>query len=444
MPKPLLLIISLFIFLPGAAQHRWTLQECIDYAHSHNITLQKLNCQQATYDTQLSEARAAWLPSMSAALNEGATWRPFQESTVNFVNGGMAATAAKKTTESGSYGLNAGWTLYNGGQRKLNIQSATLQQQRGLLSVEEQKNALTEQIAQLYVQILYMQEALRVNEEVVHQDSLIWQRGVQFMECGKLARASVQELEATLASGRYDLVNTRTQIAQAQLQLAQLLELPAGETIEILSTPTDTEVLQALPDQQSVYAEALRTRPEIKGAELATQQSRLATRIARAARIPTVSLNAGINDSHMTGAATSAGKQLRSNLNAVAGVAINIPLLDQRRTRSSIERAQIGELNAQLDLADAQKELYQRIAQYWLTAHNSQQKYQASQSNVQSRTASHELLQEQFNVGLKNISDLLQSRAALLISQQTLLQDKYNALLHRSLLNFYTGSPLKL
>ena len=50
---------------------------------------------------------------------------------------------------------------------------------------------------------------------------------------------------------------------------------------------------------------------------------------------------------------------------------------------------------------------------------------------------------EQFNLGLKNIAELLNSRSNLLSAQQTLLQDKYTALLNRNLLSFYGGAELK-
>lgn len=441
----LLSLITLASLCGFARPATWTLQQCIDYALANNITLRKAEAQTMTQDINLKERKAAWLPTMSASLNESAMWRPMQETEVYYVNGGMSASSSKKTTESGSYGINAGWTVYNGQQRKMNIESAEIARQMSELSMNQQQNMLVEQITQLYVQILYMEEALKVNKQILHQDSLIWQRGVQFMENGKMAKASVLELEATVSSGRYDVVNTTTQIAQAQLQLAQLLELPAGETLVVGEHPlSDSQAEKPIPAYMDVYAKALASRPEMKNAELGITQSQLATRLAKAARIPTISLNAGVNDSHMTGATNAFGKQLKNNLNANIGVGINIPILDQRRVKSNVERAKIEELNAQLDKADAEKTLYQSIEQYWLNATNSQQKFLASKSSVASREASFELLDEQFKVGLKNISDLLQSRSALLQSRQMLLQDKYTTVLNRSLLNFYAGDPIEL
>lgn len=51
-------------------------------------------------------------------------------------------------------------------------------------------------------------------------------------------------------------------------------------------------------------------------------------------------------------------------------------------------------------------------------------------------------MNEQFSLGLKNIAELLNSRSGLLSAQQTMLQDKYTALLNRHLLTFYGGANL--
>ena len=63
--------------------------------------------------------------------------------------------------------------------------------------------------------------------------------------------------------------------------------------------------------------------------------------------------------------------------------------------------------------------------------------------NVESAQASYELLTEQFNVGVKNIADLLTGRSTLLTAKQNLLQDKYTAVLNRALLDFYATGEFR-
>lgn len=422
---------------------RWTLQQCIDYALAHNVQLLKSRATEQSSAVDVVEAKAGRLPSLSGSLSQSVSYRPFQESSSNFVNGGIATSAADKTTQSGTYGVNASWVVWNGGQTKMNITNAEYSQQMATYDTESSANSIKEQIAQYYVQILYMTEAEKVNSLLLKQDSTICARGEEMVNRGKMARADLAQLQSQVSQGRYDLVNVQTQIANAKMQLKQLLELPANEVFDVSSVDvTESQILQAIPAKADIYAMALELRPEVKRSQLAIEQSELNTKIARAGYYPTISLTGSLGDSHMTGAQNSFFNQLKNNFNAAVGVSVNIPIFDNRKNKSAVERAKIAETTAQLNLQDTQKQLYQTIETYWLNATNSQAKYMAARDNVSSLQTSYNLMSEQFNVGLKNIAELLNSRANLLSAEQTMLEDKYTALLNRHLLSFYAGEDL--
>lgn len=444
--KRTLFAVGLFVAsLAASAQtaQKWTLQQCIDYAVAHNIQIQKNYASVRSAQVDLLEAKAARQVSMSASAAEQVQYRPFQESASNFVNGGMASSSSKKVGESGSYGINASWTLWDGQRTKYNIQNAQLAQDIAETASAITANSLQEQIAQLYIQILYTQEAYKVDEELLKQDQQLYKRGEEFVNQGKMSRADLSELEAQVSTASYNLVNVQTQIDNYKFQLKQLLELDPTQDIDIADVSvTDAQVLAAIPDRATVYEKALLSRPEIRQNELTIQQNQLATKIAKTNRMPTVNLTGSVGDSHMSGSQNNFFNQMKQNLNGVVGVSISIPILDNRKTKSAIERAQVNELTAQLDLQDTQKTIWKSVESYWINAVNNQAKYKAAKVNVSSSQTSYDLLSEQFTVGLKNISDLLQSRSNLLSAKQTMLEDKYNALYNMALLNFYAGEKI--
>lgn len=432
-------------FASAQTNGAWTLQDCINYALQHNIQLQKNRASEQTADIAVKQAKAGLLPSLNASTTQGLTYRPFQETGGNIVNGGITSSAADKAIQSGSYGINASWTVWDGGQKRLNIKNSELSRQEAEYATETTASSIQEQIAQIYVQILYLREAEKINKELLKQDSIVFKRGEQMKLQGQVSKSEVAQLQAQVSTARYNVVNIQTQIANYKTQLKQLLEITTADDIDIADIEvTDESVLRAIPSKMEVYTEALSHRPEIKSSELSIEQSKLATKIAKAGYFPTISMTGGLGDSHVTGTQTNFFDQMKNNFNANVGVSVSIPIFDNRQNKSAVEKAQVQEVTSQLDLLDAQKSLYTTIETYWLNATNNQEKFRAAKDNTESVQMSYDLLQEQFKLGVKNIADLLTSRANLLTAKQSMIQDKYTTVLNRALLDFYADGTISL
>ena len=57
---------------------------------------------------------------------------------------------------------------------------------------------------------------------------------------------------------------------------------------------------------------------------------------------------------------------------------------------------------------------------------------------------SFKLVEEQFNLGMKNTVELLTEKNNLLSAQQEVVQAKYMSVLNLQLLNFYQGKPIEI
>lgn len=435
--------LLLACILTAQADNNWTLQNCIDHALQHNIQIQKSRLSEQTSQQTTAESKAALLPSLSASLSEAVAYRPFQQQGGNFVNGSVASSTSNKTIANGNYGVNASWTLWNGNQNRNTIKSNQLSEQIASLQTQQTANTIQEQIAQLYVQILYTQEAVKTNQKLLENDEQLLQRGQELLRNGKATQADVAQLQAQVDNGKYDVVNSRTQIASYKMQLRQLLQL--SDTVDFnIQTPEglDTQLIYSIPSINQVYQAALQSRPEIKSSQLAIEQSNLDLKIAQGAYSPTISLTAGLTDSHMTSTGQTIGNQLRDNFDGQIGVNISIPIFDNRKRKTTLEKAKINQLNSQLDLQDNQLNLRNTIESYWLEATNNKQKYEASKSQVKSQQTSYELVSEQFKQGKQNIAQLLESRTSLLSAEQTMLQSQYTTLLNVTLLKFYQNEKL--
>ena len=428
----------------ASAQTGWTLQQCLDHAAEHNIQLQKSRISQEDSKEQLLQAKAALFPSLSFSMSQSLGYRPFQEATV-MVQNGMATTTNNKVTESGSYGINANWTVWNGGINQKNIKAQELAGEIAEVQTAQSLNSIQEQIAQLYVQILYTTEAKKVNEKLAETAQQQLDRGRERFKVGDLAKADVAQLEAQVASTQYDVVNSQTQIDSYKRQLKELLQLGISQDFDIAAAELeDSRALEPVPQKENVYAAALNLRPEIRAAQLQSESADLQINIAKRGYLPSIGLNAGFGASHYSADDRGLGEQMKRNLNGSLGLSVSVPILDNRRNKTSVSRARLQKTNAELDLLDKQTSLGSTIENLWLQATSSQQRFRSAQAAVQSQETNYELINEQFKAGLKNIVDLLQARDNLLQAQQNRLQSKYTTILNTQLLKFYEGGVLTI
>lgn len=104
MKKQSLIALALLLSATALAQQLWTYSDCVSYAREHNISLQKSRLGEQTSEYDYEEAKAQWQPTLDFATTHGFSNYPWGKSTKNSYNS--------------SYGLNAGWTVWNGGQRE--------------------------------------------------------------------------------------------------------------------------------------------------------------------------------------------------------------------------------------------------------------------------------------------------------------------------------------
>ncbi|SEA79963.1 outer membrane protein [Xylanibacter ruminicola] len=438
MKKRLVVLSMLMLTLTISAQKKWTMQECIDYAMANNITLQKSKLQKQSATEDLKGSKAALLPTLNASTNQSVGYQPWKDSGVSTVTNGMVNTKVDKTYYNGSYAVNAQWTVWNGNRNTNTIKLNKITEDEAELQSKETANSIQERIAQLYTQILYLDENVKVNEQMLETAKKNEERGQEMVNVGKMSKADLAQLSAQRATDEYNIVETRSQLLNYKLQLKQLLEI-TDETEFDVAIPeiTDTMVLKEVPTLQGVYEQALLNRPEIERSKLAIKSSDVNLSVAKAGWLPTVSMTGSFGTSTNSLSSNGWGKQMKTNFDAMAGVSVSVPIFDGRSTKTSVNKAKIQQLSAQLDLLDQQKTLYSTIQEYWLNAQTNQQKYKAACATVESEHQSYDLLQEQFRLGLKNIVELMTGKDNLLSAQQNQLQSKYQTIYNQQMLKFY-------
>lgn len=422
----------------------WTLQECINYALEKNIQLQqnKISLQESEID--IKDARASLFPSLSFSTGHNVVNRPYQEQS-NTVSGTEIISSDEKTTYNGNYSLNAQWTLWNGGQRLNNLKQQKTNRDIARLTVSETENTLQEQITQLFIQILYADESIQINRSTLEVSKATYKRGQELFAEGSLSKADLAQLEAQVSDDQYQLVTAESTWRNYKLQLKQLLELDGSEEFNlVLPELNDENILKMLPSQTDVYQAAMAIRPEIQSSRLSIENAKLGISAAKAGYYPTISLSASSSSTTNSASTNNWAQQMKYGWNNMIGISLSIPIFDNRQNKSNVQKARLQYNTSQLDLINKQKELYSTIEGLWLDALNAQQQYVAAETKVKSSQTSFDMVNEQFNLGMKNTVELLTEKNNLLSAKQQLVQAKYMAILNQTLLNFYAGNNIEL
>lgn len=422
----------------------WTLQECINYALEKNIQLQQNKISLQESEIGIKDARASLFPSLSFSTGHNVVNRPYQEQS-NTVSGTEIISSDEKTTYNGNYSLNAQWTLWNGGQRLNNLKQQKTNRDIARLTVSETENTLQEQITQLFIQILYADESIQINRSTLEVSKATYKRGQELFAEGSLSKADLAQLEAQVSDDQYQLVTAESTWRNYKLQLKQLLELDGSEEFNLVLPELNEEnILKMLPSQTDVYQAAMAIRPEIQSSRLSIENAKLGISAAKAGYYPTISLSASSSSTTNSASTNNWAQQMKYGWNNMIGISLSIPIFDNRQNKSNVQKARLQYNTSQLDLINKQKELYSTIEGLWLDALNAQQQYVAAETKVKSSQTSFDMVNEQFNLGMKNTVELLTEKNNLLSAKQQLVQAKYMAILNRTLLNFYAGNNIEL
>ena len=424
---------SLAMLLLGASQvsgQEWTFNDCLDYAREHNISLKQavLNEQISAYS--LEESKAEWQPSLDFSTTHGLTNTPWSD--------------GKKNAYNSNYGLNAGWTVWNGGKRENNIRRAEIQSSIDALSTLDRFRNIETELLSIYINILYNKESISIYEEAVNLSKAQAGRARQLMEAGRLSKVNYAQLQSQYEQDRYNLVNAEGTYNTRRMELKRLLELGIDTDIVLKEVEwTPEEVLAELPPLQQSYEMALATDAQLQASELQKKMADIDIAIAKAGRYPTISLNAGVTTGYFS-SGPDFETQMKQAFNENIGLSLSIPILDNKKTKTATAKANVQRINAALDEQSRQNDIAQDVESWYIDLKASQARYKAGIEKAASASLSNDLVNEQFNLGLVNTVELMTAHNNLLEARHSLLQAKYMAMLGHKMIEYYRTANITM
>lgn len=412
----------------GAHAETWSYADCVDYARTHNISLRKMRLGEETAGSNLEEARAQWEPTLDFATTHGYANYPFGEGARN--------------SYTSSYGLNAAWTVWNGGRRENTIKRRSIDTEISQLETADVERSLQTDLLQAYMNILYARESIAIYEEAARVSGAQADRGRQLLEAGRASKVDYAQLQSSYEQDRYALVNAQSTYESRRMELKQLLELGIDSEIEPENVEwTAEEVLASLPPIEQSYELALANDVKLRGLDLEVEGAGLDVEIAKAAGRPTVSLNAGVGTGY-NAPGISFGRGIKQNFGETVGLTLSVPIFNQRQSKTAAARANIQKLDAELDIDSRRNELSRAVENWYIDTRSAQARYTAAAEQAKAAELSEQLTTEQFSLGLVDPVDMMTAHRDLVEARHSLLQAKYMAILGQKMIDYYRTATI--
>jgi len=436
--KVFLISMMLIIITSLSAQEKpmqWNLTNCIEYALKNNIQIKKSNIALEQSSVTTKQAKAQLLPNLYGSINQ------------NLSNSPLLVRAGTASSYSGNYGISSSLLLFDGGKTIKNIRQQQLLEQVGQFNIQYAQKTIQFSILQTYVQILYAAESINIDSATVEVSKFQFERGNNMLKAGSISKVDLAQLESQYSSDKYLLVVAKNALETQKLTLKQLLELTVTDQLNIaVPTLNEIDILKPLPTLQRIYETSINVMPQLKSSKLNIEVSGLETEKAKAGYLPKINLNASAGTNHSTALASTFnfGQQLQNGLNEAIGISVSIPIFTNRSTKSTVEIDRLNEKTAELNLQDAEKSLLTQIESSYQDALSAQSQYVAATEKVKALQTSYDLIEQQFNLGLKNTLELMTEKNNLLAAKQSMLQAKYLSIMNVQMLNLYQDIPLEI
>jgi len=421
--------------LQGQTDSVWTLTKCIDYAFNRNITVRKSELSNERLGLYADQAKAQRMPSASAAISQNFNWSK------NTATGDNSFTGSNGT----SYSVNSGITIYNGSRLTNLIKQAELDISGGAYSLETTKEAISLNILNGYLQVLYAEELVKNSQKQIESTAEQVRLASERLRLRGISESDYAQVKSQLATEKLTLANSESQLAIDKVNLMQLMELPVTADFNIVHPDLGESLNQnRAPDVKAIFETALSIKPQIKNASVNKDIAALDEKIAKAGYIPTLSASAGLTSGYSTTATDIYFNQLNNTIRPAVGVSLSIPIYQKKQVKTSVAVAKIGYRDAELSETDTKNQLRKSIEQTCQDVVSAQIEYEANLENYAATSEASELSGEKFRQGLINSIDYLVSKTNLIVAESQLLQSKYKLIFSYKILDFYQGIPLSL
>lgn len=420
MKQLVVILTSLFTWVPVLAQRTLTLEECLRIGIENNLSLAGSRNEMRKAKHLLRENRAKLLPQINAVAGFNDNFNP----PVSVTDGsayGNPYNVTKTLQYNASAGLQLQMPLYNQTVYTA-IDIARTMNELNRLSYEKAREDLMLQISKMYY----------LGQNTVEQLALIQENRVRLQELRDITQAffdngmamevDVKRVNIYLENLQVQYDNAKSMLVQQLNLLKYVMDYPAEE--EIALTPVNPEQVE------SVSLTGLRS--DLYELQLLESQEKLAGQqkeLIRQGYLPSLSLTGSWMYSAYTDKARHwfhSGPSNHWYSSSGLGLTLRVPIFDGLDKRARIRKARIDEENARLNYENMRKNMETQYLNATNDLMNNQRNFQKQKDNYLLAEEVYQVTTDRYREGIASMTEVLQDEMRMSEAQNNYLSAHYN------------------
>jgi outer membrane protein len=425
-----------------SAQKKWSLNDCIEYAKEHNITVLKQAIQSEILNSDVVIAKGNYLPN--ANFNGSQNF-----SLGNSFN--VSTGVGQSESRSNSFSLSSSMLIFKGFSNKYTLQKAKLNTLKAASDVDKIRFDLRLNVTNKYLQILFQQELLKIAEEQVLISQKNFNRLKLLFDETLISKRDLLEIEATLASDTKEVLVTKNRVSTGLIELKELLGINEIDNfdIELLLTDNLGKISNSFFDITDLVID---NNPKIKSSKFSVDIKKKNIQLAKVNFYPSINLSYsyGSNYYHIQGRKDEVlnqqtnqlvdngfWTQLNSNRTHFLGFSATVPIFNRFSTRENYKKSKEEVKLAEIELANDKFVLKNKIKIALNDLNTAKASLKASNIAYVTQKEAFGIVQENYNRG--NITNVvfLESKSKMIRNASEYVKAKYEFVFKLKVVKYY-------
>jgi outer membrane protein len=414
--------------MPQDSLHPIPLQEAVRLAQRNAPAAVQARGQLRTTSSAVRSAYGAFIPSLTASLNQTKQSGQRFDALRNQV-------VSVQQPWSYSTGVSTSLELFDGGRRFSDLRARRADVDAAEANEVTQRFNIALQVKREYANILAARESEAAARAQLQQAEAQLRAAVARVRAGAATMSDSLRSLIQVGDARLALITAQNNLRVASASLTRLVASP----FVVTAVPSDTAEIAPLPlDSASLEAMAL-DGPAVQQAEMQLRAASAQERSAKSGYLPTVTASYSYNGNGTDPYGFGNGQFLYgSNLQ----FRLNFPLFNNFSREDQIVRARVSEDNASAQLRDARLAAQQSLVQQLGALRSAEERIRIQQASVLAAQEDLRVQQQRYNLGASTILDLLTSQSQLNQARAALIQARQDYRIARAQIEAIIGRDL--